>query len=66
MSVWEAVKRREMAESSSEVKKLYHVTIIIVRTFWYALMFVCTLADVDTVGECCTEQHKKLMSIYRK
>ena len=32
-------------------------------TFWYALMFVCTLADVDTVGECCTEQLKKLMSI---
>ena len=63
MSVWEAVKRLEMAASSSEVKNLYHVRIIIVRTFWYSLMFVCTLADVNPVGECCTEQHKKLMSI---
>ena len=51
------------AASSSEVKNLYRVRIIIARIFWYALMFVCTLADVDTVGECCTEQHKKLMSI---
>ena len=63
MSVCEAVKHRETAASSSEVKNLYHDRIIIVRIFWYALMFVCTLADVDTVGECCTEQHKKLMSI---
>ena len=63
MSVWEAVKHREMAASSKEVKNLYHVRIIIARIFWYALMFVCTLADVDTVGECCAEQHEKLMSI---
>ena len=56
MSVWEADKHREMAASSSKVKNLYHVRIIIARIFWYALMFVCTLADVDTVGECCTEQ----------
>ena len=54
---------REAAASSSEVKNLYHVRIIIDRTFWYALMLVCTLADVDTVGECCTEQHKKFTSI---
>ena len=60
MSVLEAVKRREMAASSSEVKKLYHVRITIVRTFWYALMCVCSLADVDTVVERCVEQRKDL------